>query len=121
MTELLPPRMRPSWLSVANLIAGIQVAMVVVGLIFWVTQKADQADAVTAAMVGVNSRLDRLFDKMDIVVTQLPVLQEKVSNLENQVTEARGAYNTMRDHLDALDHNEAANHADAARALGRKP
>lgn len=125
MTDLMPPaltvRTRPSWLSVMNLAAGIQVAVVLVGLVIWVTAKGDKADAVAAASIAINSRLDRLFDKVDVIALAMPVLQEKVTSLESQVTDGRGAYATLDIRLRAIENNEAANHRDASAALGRKP
>ena len=125
MTEIFPPTVRlntrPSWLSVMNLAAGIQVAAVLIGLIVWVTHKGDTADNVAIAAVAVNTRLDHIADRVDAIAASLPVMQEKVISLERQVTDGRGQYTTLDTRLRAIETNEYANHVDASKALGRKP
>lgn len=111
----------PEWLSVPAMLAILQMLGMLIFVTIWFNTKAITTDNTAMALSGVNSRLDRVFTALDIIRETMPVIQLKISNLEGQVSEARGSYNTMRDHLEALDHNEAANHFDASKALGRKP
>ena len=117
----IPLGKRPSWLSVMNLAAGIGVLVVGVNLIVWATHKADTTDTVVAAVASLSIRVDRMSDKLDAVLSSLPVIQEKVTSLEGQITDGRGAYSTLDTRLRAIEQNEYANHVDAARALNKKP
>lgn len=121
MSEQSPmgSRARPSWFSVMNLAAGIQVVVVLMGVVIWATSHADKADSVAAAAISVNARLDRLFEKVDMIAENLPVLREKVSNLEQQVTDGRGQYSSLDVRLRAIENNTAAVHEEATTALKR--
>lgn len=109
----------PSWLSYVNIGAGLPIAMVLVSGLVWAVMKGDKADTATAAAVTINARLDRLFEKIDIIATAMPVIQEKVANLEHQVTDGRGAYSTLDVRLRAIEMNTAAVHEEATTALKR--
>jgi hypothetical protein len=112
---------RPSWLSWMNVVSGVNVLVLLCGLIFWVATESAKTDNTALAMGSVNARLDRLFDKLDTMNVILPVIQEKISQLENHGVEERGTYASLRDRLSAIEANSAANHIDASRALGKKP
>ena len=117
----IPLGKRPSWMSVMNLAAGVSVAIVLANLIIWSTHKADTTDAVVSAVASLSIRVDRMSDKLDAVLASIPVIQEKVTSLEGQITDGRGAYATLDTRLRAIEQNEYANHVDAARALNKKP
>ena len=120
--EPLPPRAaRPWWVSLVIGGTGLQIILALVGALIWATTKGEKADSVAVATVTINARLDRLFDKVDLLATALPVIQEKIAQTENQITEARGSYSNLDTRLRAIENNEAANHIDASRALGKRP
>lgn len=111
------PAPRPSWLSMVNLGAGIQVLVLCTAVLFWVVTKADKADSTASAITGVNARLDNIA----IQISTLPVMAEQINELREQLAGAKGDYASLDVRLRMIEQNNAANHADVSKALGRKP
>lgn len=98
----------PNRFKIEHIAIVIQAALFLGGALIWVTTANVQSNQTATAMVTVNARLDRIFEKLDI----LPVTVEKVRQLEQQVTDSRGSYSTLDVRLRAIENNNAANHAD---------
>lgn len=99
---------RPSWLSWTNLVAGIQVSVVVCALVFWAATKSNQADSTAAAMITLNARFDRVFEKLDT----LTILAEQMREVQGEIDGAKGAYASLDVRLRAIEQNNAALHND---------
>ena len=91
------------------------------GLAYWAINSANTAVQTANALATFNAQVMARFDNIDRKIDGLPVLAEQTRELQQEMAEAKGGYVTMGTRLQALEMNEAANHADAARALGRKP
>lgn len=100
---------KPWWKSDA-VIMGVLLTLGQIGI--WAISKADLTDTTALAMGGVNSRLDRIFEKLDV----LPVMQEHIRMADVRITELRGGYSTLEERLRAGELNAAANHADIQKA-----
>lgn len=110
MTDVTPAK--PFWLRADHIIAAVPACVATVMLIVWLVNGRASTDNTQAAMVTVNSRLDRIFVKLDDINASLPVLVEKVRTAENQITEGRGSWASLDVRLRAIEQNAAANHAD---------
>lgn len=102
---------RPSWLSIMNLGAGLQVVVLLAGVMFWVVAKADKTDQTAVALMSVSARLDAIVTKLDA----LPVLSEQVSQLRLDMTGTKGAYASLEARLRAIEASVAAANAEARR------
>lgn len=107
----------PPWFKVEYVALVVQVAVVLGGLSIWLIGNASRTDQTaaamvlvkeqtTAAMVTVNSRLDRIFEKLD----SLPVVIEKVRQAEIAISESKGGYATLDTRLRAIENNLAVTH-----------
>ena len=90
---------RPSWLSWANLAAGIQVAAIVGGLAFWAVTTATQANTTAVGLTAVSLKLDRLSDKMG----EVPVMGERLRQIEIAVQEAKANWSLMDTRMRAIE------------------
>lgn len=95
-------------LKLSDILSIITLLCVIGGVIYESGIKSNAIEQMNLAVVTINSRLDRLFEKVDIV----SVLVEKVRSLETQITDARGNNTTLEQRIRLIESNNAANHAD---------
>jgi len=89
----------------------MQVMVIITGLGFWAITTANKTDTVVTAMIGVNSRLDRIFEKLDAI----PVVQERLTQVQSQLADAKGAYVSLEARLRGLESNVSAVHDEATK------
>lgn len=103
----------PSWLRVEYIALAFQIVVAIGAVSVWAINSASKTDSTTAAMITVNARLDRIFEKLDV----LPVLVEKVRQAEIAIGDSKGGYSTLDVRLRMIEQNNAANHADIQSVL----
>lgn len=97
---------QPSWFKLEHVGLVFQVAVVLGGLSIWLITNSNRTDATASAMITVNARLDRIFEKLD----NLPVLVEKVRQAEIAISESKGGYASLDTRLRAIENNVAVTH-----------
>lgn len=98
------------WEHVGSLVIA---ASVTASFGYFVISASNKTDNTTAALVTVNARLDRLFDKLDQINATLPVLVERENEDRMQITDGRGQWSSLMGRMVAIENNVAAVHAEA--------
>lgn len=96
------------WLK-ANVLIVLMCIQFLVGTTLWVSSLANSSGSNSSALVTVNARLDRIFEKLD----GLPVMAEQVKELQAQMADAKGSSGSLEARLRLLEQNVAAVHAEA--------
>lgn len=113
-----------SWFTWEKIAAALGVLVIVGNMIISYSGTAFKADTLAltlattkadnvAAMVGLNARLDRLFEKVDTINERLPVLVERLDAARGQIAEGKGAYGSLESRLRAIETNVEAVHQES--------
>ena len=102
---------KPTWLNWATI--GVILALLTTfeSGSFWVINKFDKADSTAVSLITVNARLDKIFEKLDV----LPVIQEQLTQSRKELIDGKGEYSDLNTRLRIIELDEAANHADLQR------
>ena len=119
MSEEKP--MGAHWEKWGIIFLGVGAAPALGAIMFWAVSTADSAAQTAASLAMFHAEIMARFDHVDSKVENLPVLAERVEELKAALAGTQGDYASLEVRLRAIESNEAANHADAARALGKKP
>lgn len=91
------------------------------GLAYWAINSANTAVQTANALATFNAQVMARLDHIDAKIESVPVIASQVADMREQLAGTQGGYANLASRLQALELNEAANHSDASRALGRKP
>lgn len=112
---------KANWLKPETILSLISTAVVIiggaVGYVIYISDNAHKTDSTAAAMITVNARLDRIFEKLDV----LPVLVEKVRQAEVQITDGKGSYSSLDLRLRVIENNAAVARSDIDTTRTRSP
>ena len=121
MSEHEPKPMGAHWDKWGIVFLGVGAAPALGALMFWAISTADIAAQTAHDVATLHSEITARLDHIDSRVEDLPLLAERVKNLQEALVNTQGSYASLAERLHAMEDNNAANHADAARALGRHP
>ena len=121
MTEREQKPMGAHWEKWGIIFLGIGAAPALGAVMFWAVSTADSAATTATNLATFHAEIMARFDHIDSKVEDLPLLAERVKNLQEALANTQGSYASLAERLHAIEENNAANHADASKALGRRP
>lgn len=108
--------MSPHLERLGVIIPGLAVAG---SLMYWAITSANTAAQTAAALALLHTEIAARFDKVDGKIEGLPVLAERITEVQQQLAGAQGGYASLALRLNAVENNNAATHAEAETALKR--
>lgn len=113
--SIIPSTTPPSWATIIGTV-GVMVntLALLAGLTMFLIHGGFQSTQNALDVVTINARLDRIFEKLDV----LPVMNEQIQEAQRQITAGKGDWATMDGRLRAMEQNTASNRSDLEK-LGR--
>lgn len=96
------------WLK-DNMLIVLMSLQILVGSTLWVSSLYNKTSSNDVALVTVNARLDRIFEKLD----GLPVMAEQLKEARESIAASRGDYASLEVRLRTMENNIAAVHGEA--------
>lgn len=108
--------MSPHLERLSVVIPGLAVAG---SIMYWAITSANTASQTALALTQFHAEIIARFDKIDGKIEGLPVLAERVLEVQQQLVGAQGGYASLALRLNAVENNNAAIHTEAETALKR--